>query len=102
VRPLEDLVANRAPGLLAFQHVVVARKPVVPRKLSLTIGMLTMDEERAIRPMIEEIRRVAPDASILCVDSSTKDQTRRRSPASSARACCVRCRRAATARRWSS
>jgi SAM-dependent methyltransferase len=75
VRPLEDLVANRAPGLLAFQHVVVARKPVVPRKLSLTIGMLTMDEEESIRPMIEEIRRVAPDASILCVDSSTKDRT---------------------------
>jgi len=74
VRPLEDIVANRAPGLLAFQHVVVARKPARPRRLSLTVGMLTMDEEESIASMIGEIRRVAPDAEILCVDSS-RDRT---------------------------
>lgn len=75
VRPVEDLVANRAPGLFAFQNVVVARKKPRPRKLSLTVGMLTMDEEDSIEKMIGEIRAVAPDAKILCVDSSTKDKT---------------------------
>ncbi len=74
VRPAEDLVAERAPGLFAFQNVVVARKPARPRKLSLTIGMLTMDEEESIEKMIAEIRAVAPDAKLLCVDSS-KDRT---------------------------
>ena len=75
LRPLEDLVANRAPGLLAFQNVILARKPPVRRKMSLTVGMLTMDEEESIEKMIGEIRRVAPDAKLLCVDSSTKDRT---------------------------
>lgn len=75
IRPLEDAVASRAPGLLAFQNVIVARKPPRPRKLSLTIGMLTMDEEPSIARMIEEIRAVAPDAKLLCVDSSTRDRT---------------------------
>ena len=67
VRPVEDLLANRAPGLLAFQNVIVARKPPRPRKLSLTVGMLTMDEEESVANMIAEIKRVAPDAKILCV-----------------------------------
>ena len=75
VRPVEDLVAERAPGLFAFQHVVVARRRPQPRRLSLTVGMLTRDEEGAIEPMIGEIRRYAPDAHILCVDSSTRDRT---------------------------
>jgi glycosyltransferase involved in cell wall biosynthesis len=68
---VEDVVANRAPGLFAFQNVVVARKPPRPRKLSLTVGMLTMNEEESVEAMIAEIRRFAPDARILCVDSST-------------------------------
>jgi 2-polyprenyl-3-methyl-5-hydroxy-6-metoxy-1,4-benzoquinol methylase len=75
VRPLEDVVARTAPGALAFQNVVIARKPVAKKKLSLTIGMLTMNEEESIERMMGEIRRVAPDAQILCVDSSTKDRT---------------------------
>jgi SAM-dependent methyltransferase len=75
VRPVEDVVAERAPGLLSFQNVVIARKPVVARRLRLTVGMLTMDEEESIARMIDEIRRVAPDASLLCVDSSMKDRT---------------------------
>jgi 2-polyprenyl-3-methyl-5-hydroxy-6-metoxy-1,4-benzoquinol methylase len=75
VRPLEDLVADRAPGLFAFQNVILARRPPRPRKMSLTVGMLTMNEEESIEAMIGEIRRVAPDAKILCVDSSTKDKT---------------------------
>lgn len=75
VRPLEDVAARRAPGLLSFQHVLLARRPPRRRKMSLTVGMLTMDEEQSIAKMIGEIRRVAPDASLLCVDSSTKDKT---------------------------
>ncbi|HVY48184.1 MAG TPA: methyltransferase domain-containing protein [Minicystis sp.] len=75
VRPVEDVVAERAPGLFAFQNVVVARKRPLRKKLSLTVGMLTMDEEESIAKMIHEIRRVAPDAKILCVDSSTRDRT---------------------------
>jgi 2-polyprenyl-3-methyl-5-hydroxy-6-metoxy-1,4-benzoquinol methylase len=73
VRPLEDSLAKRAPELFAFQHVLVARKPPRPRKLTLTVGMLTMNERESIAPMIAEIRRHAPDADILCVDSSTDD-----------------------------
>lgn len=75
VRPIEDVAANRAPGLLAFQHVIIARKPPRPRRMRLTVGMLTMDEEESVGAMIAEIRKVAPDAEILCVDSSTKDRT---------------------------
>jgi 2-polyprenyl-3-methyl-5-hydroxy-6-metoxy-1,4-benzoquinol methylase len=74
VRPAEDVVANRAPGLFAFQNVLAARRPPRARKLSLTVGMLTMDEEDSVAKMIGEIREVAPDAKILCVDSS-KDRT---------------------------
>ena len=75
VRPLEDRVAAQAPELLAFQHVLVARKPPERKTLSLTVGMLTMDEEQSVSRIIDEIRAVAPDASILCVDSSTHDRT---------------------------
>ncbi len=74
VRPFEDALARRLPGLFAFQHVVVARKRPRPKKLSLTIGMLTMDEEDSIEEMIRRIREEAPDAKILCVDSS-RDKT---------------------------
>ncbi len=73
VRPVEDVVAARSPELLAFQHVFIARKPFRPRKLRLTVGMLTMNEKESIAEMITEIRRVAPDAKILCVDSSTDE-----------------------------
>jgi 2-polyprenyl-3-methyl-5-hydroxy-6-metoxy-1,4-benzoquinol methylase len=74
VRPFEDALTRALPGLLAFQHVVVARKPPRPRPLSLTVGMLTMDEEDSIEPMIRRIREEAPDAKLLCVDSS-RDKT---------------------------
>ena len=75
VRPWEDALAGIAPELLSYQHVVVARKPVEAGPLSLTVGMLTMDEEESIERMMSEIRAAAPDAQILCVDSSMKDQT---------------------------
>ncbi len=75
VRPWEDAIVGLAPGLLSYQHVVVARRPLEARPLSLTVGMLTMDEEESIERMMHEIKRVAPDAKILLVDSSVKDQT---------------------------
>ena len=75
IRPLEAAVAQLWPTLLAYQHVVVARREPAAGPLSLTVGMLTMDEEPSIARMIEEIRGVAPDARIVCVDSSVKDQT---------------------------
>ncbi|MFO0555183.1 MAG: methyltransferase domain-containing protein [Polyangiaceae bacterium] len=74
IRPLEDVVGARAPGLLAFQHVLVARKPPRPRRLRVAVGMLTLNEEGAIAPMIDEIRHELPDAEILVVDSS-RDRT---------------------------
>ena len=71
VRPVEGLVAKTAPGLLAFQHVIVARKRPKPGKLLLTVGMLTYNEEESVEKMIDDIRATAPDAQILLVDSSS-------------------------------
>jgi SAM-dependent methyltransferase len=75
VRPVEVALTRLAPRLLAYQNVVVARKPPKPGPLGLTIGMLTMDEEESIERMMGEIKRHAPDAKILVVDSSLRDQT---------------------------
>jgi hypothetical protein len=75
VLPIERKAAALLPSWLAYQHLVIARKPIAPGPLSLTVGMLTMDEEPSAARMIGEIRRYAPDAKILCVDSSVKDQT---------------------------
>lgn len=42
--------------------------------MKLTVSMITLNEERAIAKVVDDIRRVAPDAEILVVDSS-KDRT---------------------------
>ena len=42
--------------------------------MKLTVSMITMNEERAVAKVVEDIRRVAPDAEILVVDSS-RDRT---------------------------
>ena len=42
--------------------------------MKLTVSMITMNEEGAVAKVIADIRRVAPDAEILLVDSS-KDRT---------------------------
>ena len=52
-------------------HSIVARKPPKPGKLSLTIGMLSLNESDSVEKMIDEIRAVAPDAKILLIDSSS-------------------------------
>jgi hypothetical protein len=78
---LEVLRVEQRPALaralrpFAIERVVVARRRPKPGPLSLTVGMLTMNEADSIERMMNEIRRVAPDARILCVDSSTKDDT---------------------------
>jgi glycosyltransferase involved in cell wall biosynthesis len=61
--------------LRTASRYVVARRQPKAGPLSLTVGMLTMNEEESIEKMMLEIKKVAPDAAILCVDSSTKDQT---------------------------
>ncbi|HEY1958819.1 MAG TPA: glycosyltransferase family 2 protein [Polyangiaceae bacterium] len=53
--------------------VVVARVAPKRRKLSLTVGMLTLNEQQSVERMIDEIRQYAPDAGILLVDSSTDE-----------------------------
>jgi hypothetical protein len=75
VRPLETKLAESMGEVMIFQNVIVARKRPDPGPLSLTVGMLTMDEEESIARMIDEIRRRAPDAKLLIVDSSLKDKT---------------------------
>jgi glycosyltransferase involved in cell wall biosynthesis len=42
--------------------------------LKTTVSMITMNEERAVAKVVGDIRRVAPDAEILIIDSS-KDRT---------------------------
>ncbi len=72
---LELLVPHRSARTKASRDVLVARKLPERRQLSLTVGMLTMDEEQSVARMIRQIRAEAPDAQILCVDSSTEDHT---------------------------
>lgn len=74
VRPAEGLIADLLPNLLAFQHVIVARKPPERRKLSVTVGMISMNEAGAVGSVIDDIQRDIPEAEILLVDSS-KDET---------------------------
>lgn len=42
--------------------------------MKLTVSMITMNEEKAVAKVVNDIRRVAPDAEILLVDSS-RDRT---------------------------
>ena len=42
--------------------------------MKLTVSMITLNEERAVAKVVEDIRRVAPEAEIFLVDSS-KDRT---------------------------
>jgi Glycosyl transferase family 2 len=54
--------------------MVVARRPPARRALSLTVGMISMNEEGAVGKVIDGIRGHVPAAEILLVDSS-KDRT---------------------------
>jgi hypothetical protein len=57
-------------GLLAPSTLVVARRPPARRALSLTVGMISMNEAAAVGRVIDGIRERCPDAEILLVDSS--------------------------------
>lgn len=70
-RPFEKLVAMRDPDRFAAEHVWVARVPPKPGPLSLTVGMLTLNEIDSVERMIDDIRAVVPDAKILLIDSSS-------------------------------
>lgn len=74
VRPTEGRLAELWASGLAFQNVIVARRPHRHRKLSLTVGMISMNEAGAVGGVIDEIKKHAPEAEILLVDSS-KDET---------------------------
>lgn len=71
IRPLEGKLASLRPNLLAFQHILIARKPPLVAPMPITVGMLTYNEEESVGPMIDAIRNEVPDAEILLVDSST-------------------------------
>ncbi|HEY3500180.1 MAG TPA: methyltransferase domain-containing protein [Polyangiaceae bacterium] len=75
IRPIEVALARPAGDLFTFTNVFCARRKPAPGPVSLTVGMLTMDEEPSVARMMEAIRKHAPDAKILCVDSSLRDRT---------------------------
>ncbi|HEX4446466.1 MAG TPA: glycosyltransferase [Polyangiaceae bacterium] len=70
---LEPLWRHR-PFAAAPWSLSVARRHPEQRKLSLTVGMISMNEAGAVAGMIDAIRKHAPEAEILLVDSS-KDET---------------------------
>ncbi len=69
--PLEMLLGSSLPERFADSELVVARLPPARRKLSLSIGMLTLNEIESVERMIADIRRVAPDAKLILIDSSS-------------------------------
>lgn len=73
VRPIERLLALEAPSMLAADYIIVARIKPKPGKLSLTIGMLTLNETESVERMIDDIKVAAPDAKIVLVDSSSDE-----------------------------
>ena len=73
VWPFERLVAKAFPVALADEVIFVARKPPKRGKLSLTVGLLTLNEKESVEKMIDDIRAVAPDAKILLIDSSSDE-----------------------------
>jgi SAM-dependent methyltransferase len=73
-RPVERAIAWRDPDRRAAEHLWIARRRPLPAPLTLTVGMLTLNEVESIERMINDIRAVVPDAKILVIDSSS-DQT---------------------------
>lgn len=58
------------PSSLSTSRLFVARRPPQRRPLSLTVGMISMNESGAVGGVIDDIRRYCPDAEVLLVDSS--------------------------------
>jgi hypothetical protein len=74
VRSVHSLYTGEPSPVTEHHGIVIARRAPVPKKMTFTIGMLSMNEEESVEKMIEDIRAVAPDAKILLVDSS-RDRT---------------------------
>ena len=74
VRTVHSLYTGEPSPVTEHHGIVIARRAPVPRKMTFTIGMLSMNEESSVEAMIKDIRAVAPDAKILLVDSS-RDKT---------------------------
>ena len=54
-------IVSKTPAPAPLERpILVARKPPKPGKLSLTVGMLTMNEEESVEEMIDEIRASRP------------------------------------------
>jgi hypothetical protein len=69
--PIEMLVGRAVSEAQSAATLVVARRRPKRAKLSLTIGMLTLNEEESVDRMIDDIRKVAPDANLMLIDSSS-------------------------------
>lgn len=69
--PIEMLVGRSVSEEQSAATLVVARLRPKRGKLSLTIGMLTLNEEESVERMIDDIRKVAPDANLMLIDSSS-------------------------------
>jgi glycosyltransferase involved in cell wall biosynthesis len=69
-----SLLAGAGLEVLSRGAFLVGRKPSGVKKLSLAVGMISMNEEGAVGGVIDEIKRHAPEAEVLLVDSS-KDRT---------------------------
>ncbi len=74
VRSVHSLYTGEPSPVTEHHGIVIARRAPVPKKMTFTIGMLSMNEEESVEKMIEDIRAIAPDAKVLLVDSS-RDRT---------------------------
>jgi 2-polyprenyl-3-methyl-5-hydroxy-6-metoxy-1,4-benzoquinol methylase len=82
VEPIEARAARAWPGLLAFQVVLVGRPraPAATEGRRVAVALISRNEENAVVSVVESIRRSAPDARVVLVDSST-DRTAERAEA---------------------
>jgi Glycosyl transferase family 2 len=71
--PVERIAAKAVPSVFATDAVFVARRAPKKGSLSLTVGMLTLNEKDSVERMIDDIRAVAPDAKLLLIDSSSDE-----------------------------
>jgi hypothetical protein len=74
VRSVHSLYTGEPSPVTEHHGIVIARRAPTPKKMTFTIGMLSMNEEESVEAMIKDIRAIAPDAKILLVDSS-RDRT---------------------------
>jgi len=77
IAPARERAALESAGLEMLagnSELALARRRPEKKKLSLTVGMISMNEENAVGKVIDDIMHHAPGAEVLLVDSS-KDKT---------------------------